>query len=254
MKQNIYDDPTFFEGYMNLRDSGFTYNDFLEQPAMKRELPDLKGKRILDLGCGTGSLSKYCIQVGAASVVGLDISEKMISKAIKENMDDKIEYICIAMEDLAESSEPFDVVVSSLALHYIEDYESLIQKLNTVLKPGGVLIYSTEHPVVTARKDMKNWWRNENGERLHWALDHYRDEGKREQHWYVDGVVKYHRTVSTLVNGLICHGFVLEKLVEPLPTMEGVQLMPNLKNEERRPSFLIIKSRKKLKKIDEELK
>jgi 2-polyprenyl-3-methyl-5-hydroxy-6-metoxy-1,4-benzoquinol methylase len=80
MKQNIYDDPKFFEGYMNLRDSGRTYNDFLEQPAIKRELPNLKGKRVMDLGCGTGSLSKYCIEKGASSVVGMDISEKMISR------------------------------------------------------------------------------------------------------------------------------------------------------------------------------
>jgi SAM-dependent methyltransferase len=141
-------------------------------------------------------------------------------------------------------TEPFDLIVSSLVLHYIEDYECLIQKLHVFLKPGGRLIYSIEHPVVTARKDMKNWWRNADGDRLHWALDHYRDEGRREQHWYVDGVIKYHRTVPTLINGLIGHGFVLEKIIEPLPTQEGMNLIPDLKNEERRPSFLIIKSRK----------
>ncbi|KPL58902.1 class I SAM-dependent methyltransferase [Rossellomorea vietnamensis] len=244
MKQNIYDNSTFFEGYMNLRDSKMTYNDFLEQPAMKEALPDLKGKRVMDLGCGTGELSKYCIEMGAAAVVGVDISEKMITRALRENKDDNITYICSPIEDLSNQTEPFDLIVSSLAIHYIEDYESLIEKLHTLLKPGGILIYSTEHPVVTARKDMKNWWKNENGERLHWALDHYREEGKREQHWYVDGVIKYHRTIPTLVNGLICHGFMLEKMLEPLPTKEGLNLMPDLKNEERRPSFLIIKSRK----------
>ncbi|MGG4167909.1 class I SAM-dependent methyltransferase [Rossellomorea vietnamensis] len=244
MKQNIYDDSTFFEGYMNLRDSKMTYNDFLEQPAMKEALPDLKGKRVMDLGCGTGELSKYCIEMGASAVVGVDISEKMITRALRENKDDNITYICSPIEDLSNQTEPFDLIVSSLAIHYIEDYESLIEKLHTLLKPGGILIYSTEHPVVTARKDMKNWWKNENGERLHWALDHYREEGKREQHWYVDGVIKYHRTIPTLVNGLICRGFMLEKMLEPLPTKEGLNLMPDLKNEERRPSFLIIKSRK----------
>jgi SAM-dependent methyltransferase len=244
MKQNIYDDPIFFEGYMNLRDSGRTYNDFLEQPAIRGELPNLKGKRVMDLGCGTGGLGKYCIEKGASSVVGVDISEKMISRALKENKDEKIMYVCSPIEDLSKQTESFDLIVSSLAFHYIKDYESVIQKLHTFLKPGGMLIYSIEHPIVTARKDMKNWWRNVDGERLHWALDHYRDEGRREQHWYVDGVIKYHRTIPTLINGLIGHGFVLEKMLEPLPTPDGLNQMPDLKNEERRPSFLIIKSRK----------
>ncbi|MCR8850332.1 class I SAM-dependent methyltransferase [Rossellomorea sp. SC111] len=244
MKQNIYDNPTFFEGYMKLRDSKMTYNDFLEQPAMKDALPDLKGKRVMDLGCGTGGLSKYCIEMGASAVVGVDISEKMISRALVENNDENIKYVCSPIEDLSYPIEPFDLIVSSLAIHYIEDYESLIRKLHTLLNPNGILIYSIEHPVVTARKDMRNWWKNENGERLHWALDHYREEGKREQHWYVDGVIKYHRTLQTLVNGLIGHGFMLERMLEPLSTKEGLNLMPDLKNEERRPSFLIIKSRK----------
>ncbi|CAN7410200.1 class I SAM-dependent methyltransferase [Rossellomorea sp. LjRoot5] len=244
MKQNIYDNPTFFEGYMNLRDSKMTYNDFLEQPAMRDALPDLKGERVMDLGCGTGELSKYCIEMGASAVVGVDISEKMITRALQENKDENIKYVCSPIEDLTFPTEPFDLIVSSLAIHYIEDYESLIRKLHTFLKPGGLLIYSIEHPVVTARKDMKNWWENADGDRLHWAIDHYREEGKREQHWYVDGVIKYHRTIPTLVNGLISHGFMLEKMHEPLPTEEGIKLMPSLKNEERRPSFLIIISRK----------
>lgn len=52
MKQNIYDNPKFFESYHKLRSSKITYNDFVEQPALKALLPDLTGKRVLDLGCG----------------------------------------------------------------------------------------------------------------------------------------------------------------------------------------------------------
>ncbi|MFI8688275.1 class I SAM-dependent methyltransferase [Rossellomorea sp. NPDC077527] len=244
MKQNIYDDPVFFEGYMNLRESGITYNDFLEQPAMKEELPDLMGKRVMDLGCGTGELSRYCIEMGASSVIGVDISSKMINRAQKVNPNGKIQYICCPIEEMNWDGEAFDVIVSSLSLHYIKDYDSLVRKLHTVLKRDGIFIYSIEHPIVTARKDMNNWWRDADGERLHWALDHYRLEGKREQHWYVDGVIKYHRTIPTLINGLIQNGFMLERVLEPMPTPEGLTKIPSLKNEERRPSFLIVTSRK----------
>lgn len=65
MKQNIYDNQTFFKEYISLRDSGVTYNDFVEQPAIKSLISNLEGKTVLDLGCGTGQFARYCIENGA---------------------------------------------------------------------------------------------------------------------------------------------------------------------------------------------
>ncbi len=244
MKQNIYDHPTFFNEYMNMRDSGLTYNDFLEQPAMKAELPDLFGKKVLDLGCGTGALASYCIQNGCFSVDAVDISSNMINMAMEKNPHQHITYICTPIEEFEKPKDSYDLVISSLAIHYIADYSALVKKLAIFLKYNGLFIFSIEHPVVTARKEMNNWFKNGNGERLHWALDHYQEEGDREQQWYVDGVIKYHRTISTLINTLSSNGFMIEKLIEPLPTQEGLEKLPKLKNEKRRPSFLLVKARK----------
>jgi hypothetical protein len=91
---------------------------------------------------------------------------------------------------------------------------------------------------------MNNWVRDKVGNKLHWALDNYQEEGKREQHWVVDGVIKYHRTISTLINTLINNGFILEKIIEPQSIPLGLEKMPKLINEQRRPSFIVIKSRK----------
>lgn len=66
----------------------------------------------------------------------------------------------------------------------------------------------------------------------------------REQFWYIDGVVKYHRTISTLINELINNGFQIEKLSEPVATKKGIEAMPKIIKKTRRPSFLIIKCTK----------
>ncbi|WP_419958895.1 class I SAM-dependent methyltransferase [Psychrobacillus sp. BM2] len=242
MKQNIYDNEIFFKGYTSLRNSGKTYNDFIEQPAIKSVLPSLDGKNILDLGCGAGDFAKYCIENGASKVVGIDISKNMIEYANKENNHEKINYICTSIEDLDLQNHKFDLIVSSLAVHYIADYSATIEKVTSLLNKNGEFIFSTEHPIVTARKKMSNWVDDNEGNRLHWALDNYQEEG--EQHWYIDGVIKYHRTISTLINTLINKGLVLEKIIEPQSIPTGLEKMPKLINEKRRPSFIVIKAKK----------
>lgn len=244
MKQNIYDNPIFFEGYSKLRESGITYNDFIEQPAIKSLLHSLEGKIILELGSGTGVFAKYCVELGATKVVAVDISRNMINKAKEENSHDKIDYICMPIEDLEIQHQKFDLIISSLAIHYVEDYPKLIEKVYDLLNREGEFIFSTEHPISTARKEVRNWIEDSEGSKLHWAVDHYQEEGKREFSWYVNHVIIYHRTISTLINTLLEKGLKLEKLIEPQSTPEGLKKMPKLINEQRRPSFIIIKSTK----------
>lgn len=248
LKQNIYDHPKFFNQYISLRESGITYNDFVEQPAIKSLIPTLKDKTVLDLGCGTGDFASYCIENGAAKVLAIDISKNMIDRAMKENYHEKIEYLCSPFEDFELHNQTFDLIISSLAIHYIEDYEGLISKVTHLLTDGGEFIFSTEHPMVTARKNMNNWVRDEEGNKLHWAVDHYQEEGMRKEYWYIDGVIKYHRTISTLLNTIIKKGLVLEEIVEPTSIPIGLEKMPKLINEQRKPSFLVIKAKKRNRK------
>ncbi|SES78840.1 Methyltransferase domain-containing protein [Oceanobacillus limi] len=244
MKQNIYDNPTFFNEYKKLRESGITYNDFIEQPAVKSAISCLEGKTVLDLGCGTGEFVRYCLENKASYVLGVDISKKMIEQAKIKTENGKADFICAPIEDINITDQKFDVIISSLAIHYIEDYDGLINKVRNLLNYDGVFIFSTEHPIVTARKEMDNWIKDGEGNKLYWALDDYHEEGKREQHWYIEGVIKYHRTISTLVNTLITNGFKIEEIQEPQSTSEGLNKMPKLVNEKRRPSFIVIKAQK----------
>ena len=243
MRQNIYDDEAFFQGYADLRASPGNFNDLVEQPALRALLPPLDGAVVLDMGCGAGDLSAYCAGQGAARMVGADISEKMLRAARERNAHPAIEYVRAAIEDLSFAPETFDVVVSSFAVHYVSDYAALVADVSRWLRPGGAFVYSTEHPMTTARKaGEQNWVRDEAGNRLFWPIDDYGDEGERRFHWIVDGVAKYHRTMATLVNGLVEAGLAVTQLVEPVASEEALRREPGLASLARFPNCLIVKS------------
>lgn len=112
-QQNIYDNEKFFSGYKKIRDNKVNANNLFEIPALFSMMPELKGKSVLDLGCGFGEHCKQFVNFGAENVVGIDISEKMLEVARAENSDAKIRYINMPMEDIAQLQEQFDVVISS---------------------------------------------------------------------------------------------------------------------------------------------
>ncbi|MGN0634987.1 MAG: class I SAM-dependent methyltransferase, partial [Acutalibacteraceae bacterium] len=112
--QNIFDNEIFFKGYKALRDNEINSNDLLEQPAMTKLLPDLNGKSVLDLGCGYGHNCIDFVHRGAKKVVGVDISEKMLSVAKSESARPEIEYLNISMTDISKLGEKFDLIYSSL--------------------------------------------------------------------------------------------------------------------------------------------
>ena len=165
-KQNIFDNDTFFEGYKGIRDRKVNANNIFEIPALFSLLPDLTGKTILDLGCGFGEHCKEFVSKGAEKVVGIDISTKMLEIAKEENSDPKITYINMPMEDIGELSEKFDLVISSLAFHYIEDFSGVVKKINDLLNPDGLFVFSQEHPLSTCFTGGNRWTRDENGKKI----------------------------------------------------------------------------------------
>ena len=244
MKQNIYDNEVFFTNYKALREDPVNYNELLEQPEIKRMLPDLSGKRVLDIGCGMGDLARYCAGQGAASVTAIDPSSKMLQEASVRNEHPAIEYVHTALEDAVFEKESYDIAVSSLVMHYVADYDAVIQSIHASLKEDAILLFSTEHPIVTARKEGDKWITDAEGNRLHFAVDNYQEQGRREAKWYVDGVVYYHRSIAALCNGLIRNGFTLEEVTEPIPDEGAIAQLPRIEHELRRPSFIILKARK----------
>ena len=241
-KQNIYDNETFFNGYRKLRDNKINANTLFEIPALFSMLPDLHGKNILDLGCGFGEHCMEFINRGASKVTGIDISSKMLRIAEIENSHPNITYLNLAMEDISCLNERFDLVISSLALHYVEDFSEVVKNVYDLLSPDGIFVFSQENPLNTCHSGGDRWTRDENGGKIHMNLADYGIEGERESVWFVDNVKKYHRTFSTIVNTLIESGFRIEKMIEPLPTEELLEKYPSYKDLFHKPDFLLIKA------------
>lgn len=243
MKENKYDDEVFFEKYSRMSRSVEGLAGAGEWETLRAVLPDFSGKRLLDLGCGYGWHCIYAMEHGAAAATGVDISRKMLAVARKKSADwEQIEYRCCAMEDIAFPAESFDIVLSSLALHYVEDYHSLVKKIHSMLKPGGIFIFSAEHPVFTAAGS-QDWYYDENGKILHFPVDNYYYEGKRTANFLGESVTKYHRTLTTYLGALLLAGFVLESVEEPQPP-EHMMNIPGMRDEMRRPMMLIVRCKK----------
>jgi len=239
MKQNTYDDPAFFANYSQMARSIGGLDEAGEWPAFRALLPTLADKTVLDLGCGFGWHCRYAREQRARWVVGVDLSEKMLARARASTNDAAIEYRRLAIEDIDFPARAFDVVLSSLALHYVERFDLVCRNVQYCLVPGGSFVFSVEHPVFTALA-AQDWYYGPQGERLHWPLDQYQDEGPRQARFLEQKVVKYHRTVATYVNTVLEAGFTITRLSEPQPTPELLGTHPAWQDETRRPMFLLI--------------
>src|SRR4051794_4599542 len=145
MKQNKYDDVNFFSAYTKMPRSVKGLEGAGEWHVLKELLPELRNKSVLDLGCGFGWHCRYARELQARSVIGVDISEKMLQKAREMTNDSLISYIKMPIEDINFSDSQFDVVISSLAFHYIKSFEAICKKVYDCLKPGGTFVFSVEH-------------------------------------------------------------------------------------------------------------
>lgn len=120
---------------------------FVEKPMMKSMMPDLKDKKILMLGCGTGEESILLESFGAdpTNIVGIDLSEESISIAKKSYP--ILDFVVGDMNNLPFSDESFDFVYSSLAVHYSKTPELVYKEVYRVLKSGGLFLVSLAHPL-----------------------------------------------------------------------------------------------------------
>lgn len=242
--QNVYDDPEFFAGYAGLDRFGKAWGAAFEHASFTALLPSLTGVRALDLGCGAGQLALYLAEAGAAEVIGLDASERMLDVARAERSHPRVTYQRMPIEEASFPEGRFELVVSSLALHYVEDYPGLVRRIGTWLPSGGSLVFSTEHPIFLARATDDGWIRDAAGEPIGWAIDAYAEEGLRTETWFRDGVETYRRTMATLLNGIIDAGLTIERVVEAAPTEDQLRDYPDWIHERRRPIFLLIRAGK----------
>ncbi|WP_328907500.1 methyltransferase domain-containing protein [Streptomyces sp. NBC_00234] len=141
---NDYD--SFAEAYSADNEKNIL-NAYYERPAMTALAGDVAGRRILDAGCGSGPLSAALRERGAV-VTGIDSSAGMVALARRRLGDDAALHVVDLKDPLPFADGAFDDVVASLVLHYLEDWGPTLAEMRRVLKPGGRLIASVQHPFV----------------------------------------------------------------------------------------------------------
>jgi SAM-dependent methyltransferase len=209
-----------------------------EWPALRALLPDLRGLDVLDLGCGFGWFCRWARGQGAAHVLGIDVSERMLARSRATTPDTAITYTRADLEHVELPPGSFGLVYSSLALHYVDDLNGLMAKVFGSLVPGGSLVFSVEHPIFTAPAD-PNWTVDAAGHKT-WPVDGYLNEGPRSTDWMAKGVIKQHRTLATYINTLLRLGFAISRVEEWGPTEEQIAARPGWADERQRPPFLLV--------------
>jgi len=240
MTQNVYDDPDFFAAYSGMRRSLEGLDGAGEWPAVRTLLPELRGLTVVDLGCGFGWFCRWARERGAARVLGLDVSERMLTRARAATNDPAISYEQGDLETLELPQAGFDLVYSSLAFHYVGDATRLFAQIRRALAVGGHLVFSTEHPIYMAPSSPG--WRVDGGVKT-WPVDSYLLEGPRTTNWLGARVVKHHRTIGTTLNQLIQSGFTIEHVEEFCPTPQQIAARSELADEVHRPMFLVVRAR-----------
>jgi SAM-dependent methyltransferase len=242
MTQNIYDNPEFFEGYSRLNRSVEGLDGAAEWPTLKALLPELRDLRVVDIGCGFGWFCRWARQQGAAAVLGIDVSEKMLARARATTTDAAITYLRADIEYAELPQAAFDLAYSSLALHYVEDLGRLLATVHRALAPGGRLVFSVEHPIFTA-PTQPGWSVGADGRKT-WPVDSYLCDGSRRTDWLAKGVIKQHRTMARYLNLLLRLGFTLSHIEEWGPTDDQIAARPALADERQRPMFLLVAARR----------
>ncbi|MDN6640183.1 MAG: methyltransferase domain-containing protein [Tetragenococcus sp.] len=243
MRSN-YDDPDFFNAYAEMDRSKYGLKGAGEWHDLKKILPDFTGKTVLDLGCGYGWHCRYAADNGAKEVIGIDLSQKMINQAQSMTKNTNVGYKVMDLFELDQFHQTFDVVISSLTIHYIKDYAELIKKIYHQLNTNGTLVMSVEHPIFTAQGS-EQWVTDSDGEISYWPVDRYFTEESRVTDFLGFSITKYHRTLTSYVQTLLKQGFILDNLVEPQPPQEMLDTNKEMQDELRRPMMLILAAHKK---------
>ena len=238
-----YDNDTFFQQYAQMSRSRKGLSAAGEWHQLQPLFPPLEGLRVLDLGCGYGWHCRFAAEQGAAQVLGLDLSRKMLEEAAQRNAHPSITYRQCGILQYEYPEHSWDLVVSNLALHYVEELEQVYGQVFHTLQPGGCFLFNIEHPSFTAGVG-QDWLYSPEGEPLCWPLDNYFKPGERRTRFLGCEVVKQHHTLTQILDGLLKAGFVLEAVQEAQPPEEMMNL-PGMLDELRRPMMLLVKASKR---------
>ncbi|WP_432175272.1 class I SAM-dependent methyltransferase [Streptomyces sp. Tue6028] len=212
-RANDYDG--FAEAYSAENEDNLV-NAYYERPAMVALAGDVTGRRILDAGCGSGPLSATLRERGAV-VTGIDASAGMLALARRRLGDDADLHVVDLSDPLPFADGAFDDVVASLVLHYLEDWGPTLAELRRVLRPGGRLIASVDHPFVAYTfQDPRPDYFATTSYTFDWTLD-----GKPFP------MRLWRKPLHAMTDAFTAAGFRLSVISEPQPDPAARELFPD---------------------------
>jgi ubiquinone/menaquinone biosynthesis C-methylase UbiE len=216
-------------------EKGRFYNKYIDMPAIKKIITNIKGKKVLDVGCGPGTYTSYFASKGA-SVCAIDISEKMIKMTHK-----KVPTAEVRVADMNKIPYPpgtFDLVFYGLSIHYLKDILPTLKEAYRVLKNKGKLVISTGNPAINGARLV-----DINGERMFVMEDYF---GAMTEQWQmVPGMMikNYTKNISGLINPVSKAGFRITRITEPKPAKSAGKHDPvSYDRTTKAPSFIIIEA------------
>ncbi|RSD17233.1 class I SAM-dependent methyltransferase [Amycolatopsis eburnea] len=209
---------SFAEAYAAENESSLM-NAHYERPAALALAGDVAGQRVLDAGCGSGPLFAALRERGAV-VSGFDQSAGMVEQARRRLGDDADLRVADLAEPLPYPDGEFDLVTASLVLHYLRDWAPTLGELKRVLKPGGRLIASVNHPL------MVNLTHRQEGPRPDYFA-HYTWTDEFPLHGQTGRMTFWHKPLHAMTDAFTAAGFRLAVVHEPRPTAAARELFPD---------------------------
>ncbi|MBN1433121.1 class I SAM-dependent methyltransferase [Candidatus Fermentibacterales bacterium] len=209
-------------------------NAYLDRPATLSLLPEVRGKAVLDAGCGAGAYSEALLGMGASTVVAFDVSPRMVECA-RNRLGSRAQ---VRLADFEEplgfvGSQSQDLVVCGLALSYARDLGRVYAEFSRVLRPGGFLVASLGHPWAEMR-----WSRNESYLETEMLCLEWRGFGEPNT-----AVRWFRRPLAAVLSPLFEQGFLMDRLIEPIPLPEGREKDPETYDRLcRMPGFLCFRA------------
>jgi ubiquinone/menaquinone biosynthesis C-methylase UbiE len=252
------------DAWVELERAGYNvYREYLNNPAFLDLLPDVKGLRGLDIGCGPAHTTRLVAE-RAGQMVGLDISRRFLGCAIEQEREDPrgIQFVRASAVELPLSDESFDFAIGTMSFMDMPELERVIAEVHRVLRPGGFLQFSILHPCFSQVKQGA-WVRDSSGRRTAFQVAGYwdREQGRVEE-WTFSAAPRevqervrpfripcFDRTLADWLNLLVEGGFVLERVCEPRMKKEQLHERPDLYETEIVPWFIQFRWRKPGSKV-----
>jgi len=212
------------------------HNAYYDRPAMLSLLPPVQGLTVLDAGCGPGAYTEWLLQQGAAHVTGVDVSPKM-TKLAEKRAKGAARILCADLRKPIDflAAESCDLVLSALAMDYIEDWSAVFQEFHRILRPGGFFVFSAQHPA----PEFFQTHGNGNYFEIEQVSFVWRGFGTVVEMPY------YRRSLEQMINPLIEAGFAVERVLEPRPVEEFKAHDPeDYEKLLRQPGFICFRARK----------